>query len=405
MSSTAATARVNHRGAARWRERQHPWIYRSDVIDRPAAEAGHVLVLDERRAPIGMALWSPTSTISLRMLTHAETTIDDAFWHDRIAAAVAYRNEIAPRANAYRLMHGEGDGLPSLIVDRYDEWLVVQLLSAGLEHHRDAIIAALRELTGAAGILARNDVAVRDYERLPRAVELLHGNVPEEIEVRENDVAYLAAPWSGQKTGAFLDQRENRARAGELAGGRALDCFSYHGSFALHLATRADEVTAVDSSVDALQRARENAARNGFAIADENGAESRGTRAGRMQFVEANVFDFLRAQQSAGEQYDTIVLDPPAFAKRKDAVEGALRGYKEINLRAMRLLSPGGRLLTFTCSHHVSESAFRSMLDAAAADAGRPMRWIEARGQAADHPVIVQIPESSYLKGAVLQAV
>src|SRR5690606_8850390 len=144
MSSTAATARVNHRGAARWRERQHPWIYRSDVIDRPAAEAGHVLVLDERRAPIGMALWSPTSTISLRMLTHAETTIDDAFWHDRIAAAVAYRNELAPRANAYRLMHGEGDGLPSLIVDRYDEWLVVQLLSAGLEHHRDAIIATLR---------------------------------------------------------------------------------------------------------------------------------------------------------------------------------------------------------------------------------------------------------------------
>ncbi|HEU5208600.1 MAG TPA: class I SAM-dependent rRNA methyltransferase [Longimicrobiales bacterium] len=405
MTIAAPTARVNRRGAARWRERQHPWIYRSDVIEPPRAEAGHVLVIDERNAPIGMALWSPTSTISLRMLTHHERAIDEAFWHERIGAAVAYREELAPRANAYRLVHGEGDGLPSLVVDRYDEWLVVQLLSAGLERHRDAIVAALRELTGATGILARNDVPVRDHERLPRSIELLHGTVPEEVEVRENDVAYLAAPWTGQKTGAFLDQRENRARAGELARGRALDCFSYHGSFALHVATNADEVTAVDSSVDALQRARENAVRNGFAIAEDNGIESPGTRGGRMRFVEANVFDFLRTQEAAREAYDTIVLDPPAFAKRKDAVERALRGYKEINLRAMRLLSPGGRLLTFTCSHHVSEPAFRSMLEAAAADAGRPMRWIEARGQAADHPVIVQVPESSYLKGAVLQAV
>jgi len=405
MVTTHQTARVNRRGAARWRERQHPWIYRSDVIEPPHAEAGHVLVIDERNAPIGMALWSPSSTISLRMLTHDERAIDDGFWHERIAAAVAYRNELAPPANAYRLVHGEGDGLPSLIVDRYDEWLVVQLLSAGLERHRDAIVAALRAHVDPAGILARNDAAVRDHERLPRDVELLHGSVPELVEVRENDVAYLAAPWTGQKTGAFLDQRENRARAGELVGGRALDCFSYHGSFALHLATRATHVVAVDSSADALQRARENVERNGFAIADDTGAASRGTRGGSVSFLEANVFDFLRAQEAARERYDTIVLDPPAFAKRKDAVERALRGYKEINLRAMRLLAPGGHLLTFSCSHHVSESAFRSMLEAAAADAGRPMRWIEARGQAADHPAIVQIPESSYLKGAVLQAV
>lgn len=403
--STLPTARVNRRGAARWRERQHPWIYRSDVLERPSSDAGDVLVIDERGAPVGMALWSPASTISLRMMTSAERTIDEGFWHERIGAAVAYRTELAPRANAYRLVHGEGDGLPSLIVDRYDEWLVVQLLSAGLERHRDAIVAALRAHARPTGILARNDVAVRDHERLPRSVELLHGSVPQEVEVRENDVAYLAAPWTGQKTGAFLDQRENRARAGELARGRALDCFSYHGSFALHVATQAEEVTAVDSSGDALLRARENADRNGFAVADDDGLPSRGKRGGSMRFVEANVFDFLRAQEAAGERYDTIVLDPPAFAKRKDALERALRGYKEINLRAMRLLSPGGRLLTFTCSHHVSEFAFRTMLEDAAADARRPMRWIEGRGQASDHPVIVQVPESAYLKGAVLQAV
>ena len=391
---------MNRRGAARWRERQHPWIYRSDVIGAPRAEAGVVHVVDERNAHIGMGLWSPASLISLRMLTHEERAIDGAFWHERVAAAAAYRAQLAPRANAYRLVHGEGDGLPSLIVDRYESWLVVQLLSAGLERYRDAIVAALLDVASPAGILARNDVPVRDHERLPRSIELLHGSVPEEIEVQENDVAYLAAPWTGQKTGAFLDQRENRARAGELARGRALDCFSYHGSFALHLATNAEEVIAIDSSADALVRARENAQRNRFAVDDEPATAARG----RMRFVEANVFDFLRAEEAAGAEYDTIVLDPPAFAKRKDAVERALRGYKEINLRAMRILAPGGTLLTFTCSHHVSEPAFRAMLDDAAADAGRPLRWIEARGQATDHPVILQVPESSYLKGAVLAA-
>lgn len=392
---------MSHRGAARWRERQHPWIYRSDVLDAPRGEAGVVHVVDDRKVLVGMGLWSPTSTISLRMLTHDEAAIDAGFWHARIAAAVAYRAALAPRANAYRLVHGEGDGLPSLIVDRYESWLVVQLLSAGLERYRAEIVSALVDVTSPTGILARNDVAVRDHERLPRTVELLHGTVPEEIEVRENDVAYLAAPWTGQKTGAFLDQRENRARAGELATGRALDCFSYHGSFALHLATKADVVIAVDSSGEALVRARENAHRNGFAVGDEPVGDARG----RMRFVEANVFDFLRAEQSAHAQYDTIVLDPPAFAKRKDSLERALRGYKEINLRAMRLLAPGGTLHTFTCSHHVSEAAFRSMLDSAAADAGRPLRWIESRGQALDHPVVVQVPESSYLKGAVMRAI
>ena len=286
-------------------------------------------------------------------------------------------------------MHGEADGAPSLVVDKYDEYLVTQFLSAGLETYRDEIVAALLELLEPAGILARNDPAVRIHEKLPQATELLHGDVPEEIEVREGGIRYLAAPWHGQKTGAFLDQRENRARAGQLARGRTLDCFSFHGSFALHLAQRSAQVTAIDSSGDALARARMNAQLNGFSNID---------------FVEANAFDFLREQEVAGEEYDVVIVDPPAFAKRRDAVQKALRGYKEINLRAMRLLRPGGYLCSFSCSFHMGTALFREMLEDAAADAGRPMRWIEARGQAADHPEIVQIPESIYLKGAILQA-
>jgi 23S rRNA (cytosine1962-C5)-methyltransferase len=240
------------------------------------------------------------------------------------------------------------------------------------------------------GVLARNDVPVRRIEGLTQTVELLHGTVPEEIEVTEESVRYLAAPWTGQKTGAFLDQRENRVRAGGLSRGRVLDCFAYHGSFALHLAARAQEVIAVDSSAGALERARSNAALNGFS---------------NIVTLEEDVFDYLRGQESAGRRYDIIVVDPPAFAKRKDAVSQAVRGYKELNLRALRLLVPGGHLCTFSCSFHVDATLFREMLWSAAADSGRTVRWVEARGQALDHPEIVQIPETSYLKGAILQAI
>lgn len=388
-----AVAMVNRRGAARWRQSGHPWIYRSDITQPPEGTAGAVHVVDEQDGRVGTALWSPSSQIALRFVSREMIEMDAAFWRSRIARAVAYRQQaLAPDATAYRLVHGEADGLPSLIVDRYGEYLVVQLLSAGLEAFRDQIVAALLETCAPKGILARNDVPVRRLERLSEEVELLHGEVPEEVEVREGAIVYRAAPWSGQKTGAFLDQRENRLRAGALARGRALDCFAYHGSFALHLAGKADRVTAVDASADALARARLNAGLNG-------------ERAARIDLVEANAFDFLRAQDDAGEHYDTMVIDPPAFAKRKDAVHAALRGYKELNLRALRILRPGGVLLTFSCSYHLSPWLFREMLEAAAADARRPVRWIEWRGQAVDHPEIVQIPESSYLKGAVLQVV
>ena len=381
-------ARVSRRGANRWFS-GHPWIYRSDVLQAPAVAAGAVHVVDERGDFLGTALWSPTSQISLRMLTEDDQPIDDVFWRERVAAAFAYRKSLNINANAYRLLHGEADGTPSLVVDKYDNYLVAQFLSAGLEAYREEIVAALVAELDPAGILARNDPAVRVHENLPQDTELLHGEVPEELEVHEGVVRYVAAPWHGQKTGAFLDQRENRARAGELARGRTMDCFSFHGSFAMHLARKSNAVTAIDSSGEALARARVNAELNGV---------------GNIDFVEANAFDYLKEQDEAGEQYDVVIVDPPAFAKRRDAVQKALRGYKEINLRAMRLLKPGGHLCSFSCSFHVSTAMFREMLESAAADAGRPMRWIEARGQAADHPEILQIPESIYLKGAILQA-
>jgi 23S rRNA (cytosine1962-C5)-methyltransferase len=381
-------ARVNRRGADRWRH-GHPWIYHGDVSDSPGPEPGAARVFDPRGRLLGSALWSPASAISLRRLTADDRPIDDAFWLERLARARDYRARLGPQATAYRVVHGEADGLPSLIVDRYGPYLVVQLLSAGLDRFQPQITAALVEIFQPSGILARNDVWVRGVEGLGQVSETLLGEVPETIEIEEAGVRYLAAPWTGQKTGAFLDQRENRVRAGSLARGRALDCFSYHGSFALHLAAGAEHVSAVDSSLPALERAGQNAALNGFT---------------HLEGVEANVFDFLRAEEERGARYDIIVLDPPAFAKRRENVESALRGYKEINLRALRLLAEGGHLCTFSCSYHVSRARFRAMLIEAAADAGRPVRLVEERGQAADHPEILQIPETSYLKGAILEA-
>ena len=386
------SARVSTRGAARW-HRGHPWIYRSDVTEPPSGGAGAVRVFTDRDEPVGTALWSPTSNISLRMLTREERPLDAGFWTERIRAAAAYRGELglgrSGDTTAYRLVHAEADALPSLVVDRYGDHLVVQLLSAGLEAFRAEIVTALQEVAAPAGILARNDVPVRGHEQLPRESERLAGDVPEQVEVREGGVAYKVDLWEGQKTGAFLDQRENRMRARALARGRTLDCFAYHGSFALHLARSAEEVVAVDSSAPALARATENAALNGLS---------------NVRTVEANVFEFLRAEESASARYQLIVLDPPAFAKRKDALGRALAGYKEINLRALRILEPGGYLCTFSCSYHVDRASFRGMLESTAADAGRRVRWVEERGQAADHPEVLQVPESGYLKGAVLQA-
>jgi 23S rRNA (cytosine1962-C5)-methyltransferase len=383
------SAAVSNKGARRWAA-GHPWIYRSDVIDQPDETAGVVRVTDQRGKPLGVALWSPRSEISLRLLDrNADAAIDEGWWNETLARAIARRQGIERDTNAFRLVHGEGDGIPSLVVDRYDECLVVQLMSAGLESCRDDIVNALDAQLHPSGILARNDVSLRAKEGLPMNVELLRGAVPDEIEVHEHGVRYLAAPWRGQKTGAFLDQRENRALVGRVARGRSLDCFSYHGSFALHLAQHSDHVTALDASEHALARAEENFRRNGLT----NGS-----------FVEANAFEYLKAAERERTRFETIVLDPPAFAKTRAAVPGALRGYKEINLRAMRLLSRGGLLFTASCSFHLTKPLFLEMLTDAAADSGRRMILREFRGQPLDHPEVITIPETGYIKGALLEA-
>lgn len=380
---------VSARGATRWTQ-GHPWIYRSDVVEFPAVQAGAVQVQDGRARPLGIALWSPKSEIALRLLDpNLEARLDSGWWTTKIATAIARRRGLERDANAFRLVHGEGDGIPSLVVDRYDRWLVVQLMSAGLEAFREPIVRSLGELTGAEGILARNDAALRSREGLARETVLLAGSVPQEVEVIEHGVRYLAALWTGQKTGAFLDQRENRALVGQVARGRALDCFSYHGSFALHLARQADRVLALDVSAAALARAQENVARNGL-----TNVETR----------EANAFDYLRDAERVGDRFDTIVLDPPAFAKTRAALPAALRGYKEINLRAMRLLAPGGVLFTASCSYHLTKPLFLEMLANAAADSGRRIVLREVRGQPFDHPELLTVPETGYIKGALLEA-
>jgi 23S rRNA (cytosine1962-C5)-methyltransferase len=382
-------AAVSARGARRW-DSGHPWIFRSDVVSPPDCDAGVVEVHDQRGRPLGVALWSPRSEISLRLLDRDPgAAIDRAWWTRRIGAAAARRSTLTGRTNAWRIVHGEGDGLPSLVVDRYGDHIVTQLSSAGVEACRADIVDALTNLFAPAGILARNDAGSREREGLPRETVLLSGDVPQEIEVDEYGVKYLAAPWTGQKTGAFLDQRENRHLIGQLARGTALDCFSYHGSFALHVARNADKVTALDASAPALERAAENAQRNGLHNID---------------FVVADAFEFLRDRERDGTRYDTIVLDPPAFAKNKPSLPGAIRGYKDINMRAMRLLAPRGLLFTASCSFHLTRPLFLDMLRAAAVDSGRRIILRELTGQSIDHPELLTVPETGYLKGALVEA-
>jgi 23S rRNA (cytosine1962-C5)-methyltransferase len=378
---------VTSRGAERW-VRGHPWIYRSDVEGGPR-DPGLVRVHDPRGRFIGQALYSPASEIRLRLLERTERPVDAAWWREQLARAHARRKGID--ATAYRVVHGEGDALPSLVVERYDRWVVAQLLSAGLETMRADVLDAIAGVLAPDGLLLRHDAAVRRRERLPEQVELALGTVPEWVEVREGPVRYLAAPWSGQKTGAFVDQRPNRLVAGQVAvaGGRALDCFAYHGSFALHLARRSAAVLAIDVSADALERGRANAELNGLT---------------NIEWREGDAFDVLRAFERARERFDTIVLDPPAFAKSRAAVPDALRGYREINLRALRILAPGGVLVTASCSFHVRRPEFFHMLEQAAADSGRRVVLEALLGQGEDHPEVLTVPETGYLKGAVLRA-
>ena len=380
-------ARVTARGAERW-TRGHPWIYRSDVAAAPEA-AGLVSVYDPRDKFVGQALFSPRSEIQLRLLERTERTIDVTWWREKLVSCLARRAAID--ASAYRVVHAEGDGLPSLIVDRYDRWVVAQLLSAGLETRRDDLFAAIVEVLQPEGILLRHDNATRQREGLSSGVELVMGEVPQSIDVREGAVHYYAAPWSGQKTGAFVDQRPNRMLLGAEArtGGRGLDCFAYHGSFALHLAARCASVVALDSSADALERGKQNAQLNGF----EN-----------ISWTQGDAFDLLRDFDRGRERFDAIALDPPAFAKSRSSVPQALKGYAEVNRRAMRILAPGGVLMTASCSHHVRRADFLDMLSAAAADSGRGLVLEQVLGQGVDHPELLTVPETGYLKGALIRA-
>jgi 23S rRNA (cytosine1962-C5)-methyltransferase len=381
-------ARVTLRGAERW-VRGHPWIYRSEVLEEPDT-AGLVAVQDQRGRFLGQALHSPASEIRLRLLERTDRPVDLEWWRDMLARSAARRTSID--ATAYRLVHGEGDALPSLIVDRYDRWLVAQILSAGLETMRDTILRALVEQFAPQGVLLRNDTPVRKREGLPLETVQVYGSVPRQVEVREGPVRYFAALWEGQKTGAFLDQRPNRILAGELTpeGSRALDVFAYHGSFAVHLARKAGVVVALDVSREALDRGALNSALNGV----EN-----------IEWREADAFQTLREMERARDRFDLIVLDPPAFAKSRASVPAALRGYREINLRAMRILAPGGVLVTASCSFHVRLTQFLAMLSEAAGDSGRRVVLERILGQGEDHPEVLTIPETGYLKGAVVRAV
>ena len=381
--------KVTARGAERWKQ-GHPWIYRSDVAEEPEKTPGIVPVTDRKGKFLGQALYSPRSEIRLRLLTRGQEPIVAQWWTQRIAAAARRRNGIA--ASAWRVVHAEGDALPSLVIDKYGPWIVAQLLSAGLETARADIIAGITAALDPEGILLRNDAGVRRHEGLPEEVVLAFGQVPEVVEVLEDGVKYLAAPWSGQKTGAFLDQRENRALVGRQTtpGGRALDLFTYHGSFALHLARQAKEVLAVDQSADALARGAENARLNAI---------------DNIEWREANAFDLLRDLERLREQFDTIALDPPAFAKTKANLERAVAGYKEVNLRAMKILAPGGVLFTSSCSYHVSRDIFNAMLADAARDSGRRIQLLAATGASSDHPELLNVPETGYLKGVLLRAI
>ena len=367
----------------------HPWIFRTDVRVPDGLASGDIVpVLDERGRPLGQACLSLTSKIVLRRIAMDDRPVDVSFFRERIAVAASLRRVLLPGENTYRAIHGDGDGLPGLIVDRYGDYLSVQFLIPAMERRRELLLPLLVEQFACKGIMNRSDASVRALEGLPVEKGLLWGEVPDPVVIREGQLEFAVSLEHGQKTGSFLDQRENHLLAGRYAHGRALDCFSYIGGFALQMARKAERVTAVDSSEPACAQIRANAARN---------------RITNVDVISGNAFDFLRAEVDAGRRYDTIVLDPPAFAKNKAALAASLRGYKEINLRALQLLTPGGYLLTSSCSHHVDETSFETLLQAAAADARRDVQIIEKRGASRDHPVLLALRETRYLKCYVLR--
>jgi 23S rRNA (cytosine1962-C5)-methyltransferase len=383
-----AMAKINARAVKRLQQ-GHLWIYASDVLGIEGATGGDVVALvDERGRAHGYAFYSDASQITLRWCAPAGDPPDRAFWRRQLQRAADYRWQVVTDTSAYRCVYSEGDLLSSLIIDCYGDHFVLQTLSQGTDRLKETWVELIQELYAPASIVERNDVSVRQREQLPLQAGVLYGTAPAEIAIQMNGVEFGVDLLGGQKTGAFLDQRENYAAAAQYAYGRALDAFTFAGGFALHLAPRVEEVLAVDISEEAIALTRGNAARNGL----EN-----------VTVRTANVFDLLRDLERAGERFDTIVLDPPAFTKGKASVEGAYRGYKEINLRALHLLQPGGMLVTCSCSYHMPEALFMEMLAEVRADVGRPLRIIEQRQQARDHPILTGVPETKYLKCIIAQ--
>ena len=381
------TVKINQKGANRLRRQGQVWVFRSDVLETGRARPGDIVrIVDGRRRLIGHGFFGG-SELSLRLLSGPDRVPDDALLRERLVQAVERRRLLCPGRDALRLVHGESDLLPGLLVDRFGPGLVVQTLCQATDQREGLFVKLLLELLKPGVLVLRDDGGTRDYESLPRRKGLAHGD-DSRVSYREGELHLEVDLLEDQKTGAFLDQHDNHLLAGRLARGRALDLFSYHGGFGLQMARQADQVLCVDQSEAAIERLRHNARRNDL---------------GDVQAITGNAFDELRALQERGGRFDTVVIDPPAFAKRKSALEGAWRGYKDLNLRAMRLLAPGGILLSCSCSAKMTRELFEQMLLEAARDAGRRLAVLARRGAGPDHPALLGVPETEYLKCFVLQ--
>lgn len=380
--------KISQRGADRIRS-GHLWVYRTDVRSAEAESGDTVRVTDERDNYVGRAFFSSRSQITLRFLTREDVPVGTDFLRSRIRAVAEYRRQVVADTDAYRLVYGESDLLPSIIVDRYAQWLVIQTLSQGAERRKDEIVSLLVDMLAPRGILERNDPRVRDLEGLERRNSVLYGQVPEKVIAAQNGIRFVHDLRTDQKTGSFLDQRENHLAAATYACGEVLDCFTYHGGFALTIAGKAAHVEATDLSGSAVTVARENQQLNNIT---------------NVSFTEANSFDVLKAYDTSRRIFDMVILDPPAFAKNRDSVAAAVRGYKEINLRALKILKAGGVLITSSCSYHIPEALFLQLLAEAARDAHRYIQVIERRTQARDHPILLTMPETHYLKCFIVSA-
>ncbi|MFZ1008659.1 MAG: class I SAM-dependent rRNA methyltransferase [Candidatus Sulfotelmatobacter sp.] len=391
MSQGPLAVKLSSRGASRLKD-GHVWVYRSDIVSANRIPPGSlVAVADHRGQFLGTALYSSASQIAIRLISREPVADFAALLRRRVADAIAYRETLVHDTNAYRVISSEADFLPGLIVDRYDDILSIQVLTQAIdaEATRGFLTSELTAKLHPASIVERVDPRVRQLEELPlRASGLIVGEKTSTI-FTMNGIQFHFEALEGQKTGAFLDQRENYAAAAQYAHGDALDVFCYQGGFALHLARRCSHVTGVDSSLPALQVAEQNATLNQAQFQN---------RDQEIEWMEANAFDLLKDYAASGRTYDTVVLDPPAFAKSKRDLDAALRGYKELNLRALKMLRPGGILVTCSCSYHVGQTDFLEMLSAAGLDAHRTLRLAEVRGQAKDHPILLNLPETAYLK-------